>query len=77
MEDPILLHLLQRKYIIRLRRKTFIGIPWGDEILSPWTRLFFARAQLKVEGLHFRQRQQLMEYEDWLNKVYYQMGAGE
>ena len=39
-------------------------------------RGYFARAQGKVEHLHYRQRQQLMEYEDWLNKVYYQMGGG-
>jgi preprotein translocase subunit SecA len=75
LEDPLLQHLLSRKRLIRLRRRASTRRKWGSEIKSKWTRLLFARAQFKVESLHFRQRQQLMEYEDWLNKVYYQMGG--
>jgi preprotein translocase subunit SecA len=73
LEDPILQHLIKRKSLLRLRRKA--QGKWGAEIKSPTIRRLFERAQLKVEALHFRQRQQLMEYEDWLNKVYYQMGG--
>jgi preprotein translocase subunit SecA len=75
LEDPLLQHLISRKRLIRLRRRASASKTWGKEIKSPWTRLLFARAQFKIESLHFRQRQQLMEYEDWLNKVYYQMGG--
>ncbi len=77
LEDPILQHLLSRKKRIQLRRRASATNKWGSEIKSLWPspRLLFARAQFKVESLHFRQRQQLMEYEDWLNKVYYQMGG--
>jgi len=75
LEDPLLQHLLKRKALLRLRRKSHGSAGWGHEIKSPAIRRLFARAQLRVEALHFRQRQQLMEYEDWLNKVYYQMGA--
>ncbi len=74
LEDPILQHLFKRKSLLQLRRRSH-G-PRGREIHSTPIRRLFERAQLKVESLHFRQRQQLMEYEDWLNKVYYQMGAG-
>jgi preprotein translocase subunit SecA len=73
LEDPILQHLLSRKTLIRIRRKT-AGL-WGRDIGSFWTKALFARAQHKVESMHYRQRQQLMEYEDWLNKVYFQMGG--
>ncbi|HVX86082.1 MAG TPA: DEAD/DEAH box helicase [Phycisphaerae bacterium] len=73
LEDPILQHLLSRKTLIRIRRKT-AGL-WGRDIGSWWTTALFARAQRKVESMHYRQRQQLMEYEDWLNKVYFQMGG--
>ena len=38
-------------------------------------RRIFKTAQLRIEKMHFRMRQQLMEYEDWLNKVYHQMGS--
>jgi preprotein translocase subunit SecA len=75
LEDPLLQHLISRKRLIRLRRRASTTRIWGREIKNSWTRLLFARAQFKVESLHFRQRQQLMEYEDWLNKVYYQMGG--
>ena len=77
LEDPILQHLLSRKKIIRLRRRARTTNRWGSQVKSLWPspRMLFARAQFKVESLHFRQRQQLMEYEDWLNKVYYQMGG--
>jgi preprotein translocase subunit SecA len=75
LEDPLLQHLLSRRKLIRLRRHVSTTRQWGREIKNVWTRLLFARAQFKVESLHFRQRQQLMEYEDWLNKVYYQMGG--
>jgi preprotein translocase subunit SecA len=74
LEDPLLQHLLSRKALLKLRRRASAETPWGDPIQSTWVRLYFARAQLKVEALHFRQRQQLMDYEDWLNKVYYEMG---
>jgi preprotein translocase subunit SecA len=75
LEDPLLQHLLSRKRLIRLRRRVSRSRKWGQELKGKWTRFLYARAQLKVESLHFRQRQQLMEYEDWLNKVYYQMGG--
>ena len=68
-------HLLSRKKLVRLRRRASTSHTWGHPLTGTWTRMLFARAQLKVESLHYRQRQQLMEYEDWLNKVYYQMGA--
>ena len=74
LEDPILQHLFKRKTLLQLRRRSHGA--WGKEIRSTQIRRLFERAQLKVESLHFRQRQQLMEYEDWLNKVYYQMGGG-
>jgi preprotein translocase subunit SecA len=74
LEDPLLQHLLPRKKLLRLRRQA--QGKWGTEIKLTRIRKLFARAQLKVESLHFRQRQQLMEYEDWLNKVYHQMGVG-
>ncbi|MGN6370659.1 MAG: DEAD/DEAH box helicase [Phycisphaerae bacterium] len=74
LEDPILQHLFKRKALLQLRRRSHGS--WGKEIRSVKIRRLFERAQLKVESLHFRQRQQLMEYEDWLNKVYYQMGGG-
>ena len=74
LEDPILQHLFKRKALLQLRRRSHGA--WGKEIRSTQIRRLFERAQLKVESLHFRQRQQLMEYEDWLNKVYYQMGGG-
>ena len=74
LEDPILQHLLPRKKLLLLRRRA--QGKWGAEIKNVHVRRLFARAQLKVESLHFRQRQQLLEYEDWLNKVYHQMGAG-
>ncbi len=73
LQDPLLQHLLSRRRIAWLRRK--FRANWGSEITGMWTRLFFARAQRKVEAMHYRQRQQLMEYEDWLNKVYHQMGG--
>ena len=73
-QDPILQHLLNRRKLIRLRRQ--VRGAWGDEVSNRQTRGLFRRAQLKVEALHYRQRQQLMEYEDWLNKVYHQMGGG-
>ncbi len=76
LEDPILQHLLTRKSLIRLRRGASAKSPWARPLKSPRIRQLFAKAQLKVEALHYRQRQQLMEYEDWLNKVYYQMGGG-
>jgi preprotein translocase subunit SecA len=75
LEDPILQHLLSRKQILLLRRSTAVKGTWGKPLRGARTRHYFARAQLKVEALHYRQRQQLMEYEDWLNKVYYQMGG--
>jgi preprotein translocase subunit SecA len=76
LEDPLLQHLLSRKKLLRLRRRaTTRSHKYADPLKNPWTRLLFRRAQLKVESLHFRQRQQLMEYEDWLNRVYYQMGG--
>jgi preprotein translocase subunit SecA len=75
LEDPLLQHLLSRKKLVRLRRRASTSHTWGHPLTGTWTRMLFARAQLKVESLHYRQRQQLMEYEDWLNKVYYQMGA--
>ncbi len=73
LEDPILQHLLSRKTLIRIRRRA-AGL-WGRDIGSWWTTALFARAQRKVESMHYRQRQQLMEYEDWLNQVYFQMGG--
>jgi len=76
LEDPLLQHVLARKKLLRLRRRvTTRTHHYGKPLQSPWTRFLFTRAQLKVESLHFRQRQQLMEYEDWLNRVYYQMGV--
>ncbi len=76
LEDPLLQHLLSRKRLLRLRRRaTTRNHSYAKPIKNLWTRLLFTRAQLKVESLHFRQRQQLMEYEDWLNRVYYQMGG--
>jgi preprotein translocase subunit SecA len=75
LEDPILQHLLSRKSLIRLRRRASVKGAWAHAIKSVHIRQLFARAQRKVESLHYRQRQQLMEYEDWLNKVYYQMGG--
>jgi preprotein translocase subunit SecA len=78
LEDPILQHLLSRKALIRLRRSVSVkgnGTAWGQPLRSLRIRQLFATAQRKVEALHYRQRQQLMEYEDWLNKVYYQMGG--
>ncbi|HUO06816.1 MAG TPA: DEAD/DEAH box helicase [Phycisphaerae bacterium] len=73
LEDPILQHHFKRKSLLQLRRRSHGR--WGHEIKSTPISLLFEKAQLKVESLHFRQRQQLMEYEDWLNKVYYQMGG--
>jgi preprotein translocase subunit SecA len=73
LEDPILQHHFKRKNLLQLRRRSHGR--WGHEIKSTVIRRLFEKAQLKVESLHFRQRQQLMEYEDWLNKVYYQMGG--
>jgi preprotein translocase subunit SecA len=74
LQDPLLQHLLARKKLLILRRRAQGA--WGAEINIARIRNLFARAQFKVEALHFRQRQQLMEYEDWLNKVYHQMGVG-
>ncbi len=76
LEDPLLQHVLSRRQLIRLRRRASARAhAYGKPLNSHWLRLLFARAQRKVESLHFRQRQQLMEYEDWLNRVYYQMGT--
>ncbi|MCL2646439.1 MAG: hypothetical protein FWD61_05455 [Phycisphaerales bacterium] len=78
LDDPILQHLFSRKQLIHLRRRTAPRNTWGTPLRSPHPhriRQFFTRAQRKVEHLHYRQRQQLMEYEDWLNKVYYQMNS--
>jgi preprotein translocase subunit SecA len=75
LEDPVLQHLLSRRRLLKLRRRaTTRKHQFGEPLSSPIYRWLFSRAQLKVESLHFRQRQQLMEYEDWLNRVYYQMG---
>ena len=73
LQDPILQHLLNRRRLAKLRRR--LRGAWGREVSNRWTRWLFARAQHRIEALHYRQRQQLMEYEDWLNKVYYQMGG--
>jgi preprotein translocase subunit SecA len=76
LEDPLLQHVLSRRRLIRLRRRASArGHAYGEPLKGRWLRWLFARAQLKVETLHFRQRQQLMEYEDWLNGVYHQMGS--
>jgi preprotein translocase subunit SecA len=76
LEDPILQHILPRRKLIRLRRRASArGHAYGQPLASRRLRLLFARAQRKVETLHYRQRRQLMEYEDWLNEVYYQMGT--
>jgi len=75
LEDPLLQHLLSRRWLLKLRRRaTTNKHRFAAPLASPIYRWLFSRAQLKVESLHFRQRQQLMEYEDWLNRVYYQMG---
>jgi preprotein translocase subunit SecA len=73
LQDPILAHVADRRKQARIRRKQ--RIRFGAPITSTTIRSLFRRAQLKVEHLHYRQRQQLMEYEDWLNKVYHQMGG--
>jgi preprotein translocase subunit SecA len=76
LEDPLLQHLLSRRRILKLRRRaTTRSHRFAEALSSPIYRWLFSRGQLKVESLHFRQRQQLMEYEDWLNRVYYQMGV--
>lgn len=75
LQDSILQHVLNRRRLAVLRRRLSRHVRYGDEITALRTRWLFARAQRKVEALHYRQRQQLIEYEDWLNKVYYQMGA--
>ncbi len=74
LQDPILQHLVARKRLLRLRRK--VRGAWGEAIRESAVCKLFAQGAAKVESLHFRQRQQLMEYEDWLNKVYHQMGVG-
>ncbi len=74
LQDSILQHVLDRRQIAMLRRK--LKTPYGKSIATGQLRRYFALAQLRVEKMHFRMRQQLMEYEDWLNKVYHQMGAG-
>ena len=69
LQDAILRHTIDRRRLLRLRRRMGTG---------PHTRglgVLFQRAQCKIETLHYRMRCQLMEYEDWLNEVYHQMGT--
>jgi preprotein translocase subunit SecA len=73
LQDPILQHVANRRKIAILRRRQ--KVKFGSALNSLRIRALFSRAQLKVEHMHYRQRQQLMEYEDWLNKVYHQMGG--
>ncbi|MCL2641806.1 MAG: hypothetical protein FWD53_13230 [Phycisphaerales bacterium] len=75
LEDPILQHLFSHKQLILLRRRSAATGTWGGPLRSTRVRQYFVKAQRKVEQLHYRQRQDLMEYEDWLNKVYHQMGG--
>jgi len=76
VEDPLLQHVLTRRRLIGLRRRASSRVPYGQALEGHGVRRLFERAQLKVEHLHFRQRRQLMEYEDWLNRVYFEMGGG-
>jgi preprotein translocase subunit SecA len=70
LQDPLLAHTLDRRRLARLRRR--LRGPFGAPVEARALRLFRV-AQLKVEGMHYRLRQQLMDYEDWLNRVYYEM----
>ena len=73
LQDPLLKHMLDRRRIARMRRRQ--QIPFGRAVTSPALQKLFETAQQKVEKTHYRMRQQLMEYEDWLNEVYYNMGS--
>jgi preprotein translocase subunit SecA len=73
LQDALLEQMLDRKKIASLRRK--IALTYGHATEARPIRALFRSAQSKVERMHQRMRAQLMEYEDWLNKVYHQMGT--
>lgn len=73
LQDALLAHALDRRKLARIRRSLQAG--YGQAVTGRRVLRLFALAQRRVEALHFRTRQQLMDYEDWLNRVYHQMGS--
>lgn len=73
LQDAILEHTVDRRKLARMRRAPYAR--FGHKLGEMRLLWLYRRAQLRMETLHYRQRKQLMEYEDWINKVYYQMGT--